>query len=275
MKNWAKFFLLAMVTACSGKADSDGLEETGDTGDVSYPSTYESGNYRMVRFSLLPTEEGLDVTGDEVIDNKLPAILPIVDALTSDDMSADGLNASIEEGLTTEGLILLVSAAYTDGLLTYDLLLGLLDADTGALSIDTRSYDDAGDPQARFTGAFEDETRIEVEAKEVQIPITFDAGATVLEIPFAIARMEGNLAETSEGILGGVIPVDGLIEQVIDPLIPTGDDYDPANYNGMSREEFMVSIENLANLDSVSDVPLEDGRGISAAFSYEAEGAEF
>ena len=273
MKNWAMFFLL-MITACSDKSDSDGVGETGDTA-ASYPSSYESGNYRMVRFSLLPTEEGLDVTGDGAIDNKLPAILPIVDALTSDDMSADGLNASIADGLETNGLILLVSAVYTEGLLTYDLLLGLQDEESGGLSIDPRSYDDAGDPQGRFNGSFESETWMKVEAKEVQIPMTFDAGATVLEIPFSIARMEGALAETSEGILGGVIPVEGLIDQVIDPLIPSGDDYDPANYNGMTREEFLLSIQDLANMDTVSDVPLEDGRGISAAFSYEAEAAAF
>ena len=60
------FFLLA---SCSSKDSDQPIDDdTSHTGEVVYPSDYETGKYRSTSLTLLPSGEGLDLDGDGDLD---------------------------------------------------------------------------------------------------------------------------------------------------------------------------------------------------------------
>ena len=66
------------------------------------------------------------------------------------------------------------------------------------------------------------------------------------------------------------------MEQVIQPIIPTGDDYDPDDYLGMEREDLIAYIEGIAYGETVSDITLPNGdKAVSAAITFTASPADF
>ena len=84
--------------------------------------------------------------------------------------------------------------------------------------------------------------------------------------------MSGSIDDaTHTGMLGGAVPTEAFVDDVIESIIPTGDDYDKADYLDMTREELIEFIRDFANQDGVADITLEDGRkAVSAVVEFSA-----
>jgi len=278
------FWILALGAGCGGGklTTADGSDDSGGshTHEEGHevPHPFDQGRYRADTFFLLSTTDeegqtqGLDIDGDGEIDNALPGVLPAVVAVSGNDaLSLDGLNGSISDALASDELIMLMEAVHEENELTLDILLGTLEAgDT--LGIDPVSYGDDGTPQAHLSGAFDGDTDFEVQSGLIQIPIIFDPTAPPVLLPLATARIEGSLkAKKTDGILGGAIPINDLVSQVLEPLLPAEDEYDPDDYLGMERDQLLDYVRELGN-ESLADIELDDGtKAISAALVYEAK----
>jgi len=273
----AAFCLVALtLAACKPDGDTD-PEDSGpsdeDTADTAPPedppSDFAAGTYRVTAMEILDSDQGFDLTGDGVVDNKLPAVLMALDMAVEDDMSREGMNATIAASIAAGDLVNLVDARYLGLLLSYDLLVGSQD-EKGALHMDeAQSYDAHGQPFSRLEGAFLDQTAVTLGPDDVQIPVTFFPDEPALMIPVAGAIAEGTLAvEGTACTLGGAIPVDGLMAQVVEPLIPE------EGYGDRTKEEWLETIEALLSNENVAQIELPDGgRGIAAALSFSAEPA--
>jgi hypothetical protein len=268
-----RILLFCLLASCSkAETDASDSQDTGHTGEVVYPSNYEAGKYRATSLALLPTGEGLDLTGDGEIDNVLPAKLPLVNAFTTDDLSFEGLNASLAESVANSSLIMLIEATYEQGELEYSVLLGAMD-EAGVLSVDPVSIGADGSPSALFTGVFLDQTTVSATAEDAGVPFQFMPGSDPVLIPMKMARVEASLDDASTtAVLAGAIPVEAFISEVVEPLLPPEEEYDPADFNGKERDELLQQIRDIANMDSVSDIELENGeRAFSAALTFTAE----
>ncbi len=291
--SWIVLFTNTLV-ACSG-IDEGADTAVFDSGPVSYPSSFDTGKYRASGLVVVEETEGFDLDGDGEVDNKLPTLLSLVDPFTKQDMSREGVNATIVEMLAEESLVLLLDAAQVRGELGIDLLLASRDEDSGVLSMDPSSFDADGNPNSRFSGAFLDETLFETGAASAELPFPVVAGEPPVQIPLRDALLHGELLATWDtgavadtgawvpvagtGSMGGALPVDGLIDQVVDKIVPpyepdTGADpdftyYDPAAYMNMERDEFMSWVTDVLN-ENMADLWLEDGsRAVSAALTWE------
>lgn len=273
--------LLFLAPGCTSPEDDTGSDTgptdtaTGDTADPSQEDTdtapasdFEAGQYRVSTLELMESGVGFDIDGDGEQDNKLPDILTMVNYFVADiDLSPDGFNATLADSLESGALILLLDARHTGSDLTLDLLLGAED-DVGELSVDEeQSYDEGtGEPYSRLHGAFLDQVAYEAGPDDIQIPITVYPDEPALLVPLVGGLAEGDLeAEATEGMLGGAIPVEDLVDQVVAPIIPE------EGYDDRTKEEWLELIESTANDEAVSDLELEDGsRAFSAALAYTA-----
>lgn len=263
------FFLLA---SCSSKnTDVPIDDDTSHTGEVVYPSDYEAGKYRSTSMTLLPTGEGLDLDGDGEIDNVLASKLPLVDAFVTDDLSFEGLNASLEASVDDGSLIILLEGNYESGVLEVNVLLGQQD-ESGVLSIDPVSIEDDGKASAHFVGEFLSQEEASASAASAGVPFLFMPDTPPVLIPMRMARLEATMNDaTASGILAGAIPVEDFISQVVDPLLPPVEEYDPSEFNGLERDELLQQVRDIANLDTVSDIELDGGeRAFSAALNFQA-----
>jgi hypothetical protein len=284
-------WILALLLGCSGAKDDDGTDgavdsgdltsdDTGDSGEIL--SSYTAGQYRSYFFQLL-TElgdggepQGLDIDGDGVVDNKLPSVLPAVVMISGNEaLSLEGLNGSISDAMAADALIMLMEAVHTSGDLRLDVLLGSLDG-SGTLGVDAVSFGADGTPVARLGGRFESQKRFVVTSDRIEIPIIFDPEAPPVLLPLAMARIEGTLEETGiQGVLGGAIPIDDLVEQVLEPLLPSEEEYDPADYQGMERDVLLETVRTIGN-ETLADIDLDDGtKAISAGLIFGADPASF
>jgi hypothetical protein len=287
--NMRGVLMMALALGCSSGKGVEGADsgvDLGDSGDDSSGSgvalsSFGSGQYRAYYFQLLKQvgdggeNQGLDIDGDGEVDNALPGALPAVVMLSGNDaLSLDGLNGSIEDAMAVDELIMLIDAVHGEGVLTNDVLLGSLDG--GTLGIDEASYGADGTPQARLGGAFESEKRFEVSADRIEIPIIFDPEAPPVLLPLAMARIEGTMdANGTQGVLGGAIPIDDLVTQVLEPLLAPEDEYDPADYMGLERDALLDTVRDLAN-DTMADIELSDGsKAISAGLIYGGDSSSF
>lgn len=275
------FLVLATLSLAACKNDDTGkTDDTGpssdDTGDTETdtgppPSDYTEGGYRVTSMEILDADSGFDLDGDGELNNKLPAVLMLLDMAVEDDMTREGLNAQIAAALKKGDMVQLIDAAYVDLDLSYDLLLGDVD-EHGTLTLDQeQSYDGDGNPHSRFEGVFLDQTAIELGPSDVQIPVVFYPDEPAIMIPVNEAIAEGELSVDSTGCtFGGAIPVELLMTQVVEPLIPE------EGYGEQTKEELLETIEGLLSSDSVADIELEGGApGISAALSFTAEPASW
>jgi hypothetical protein len=278
--------LLLAAAGCSGDdkdpaGDDTAGTDTGAPGDTGPPledqesvSSYEAGTYRTTSLVLLGDGAGIDLNGDGEPDNQLPAVLNSA-SIFVEGTSPEEINKTLATSIAEGDLVLLIDAWQDGALLTMDLLLGAQDEESGALSVDPASYGDDSAPVSRLTGTFSDEVTFAVESDSIEIPFSFFAGEPPLFIPVALARIDGQLATTASGELYGAVPLEDVMSQVLEPLIPTGDDYDPDTYLGYERDELLEFIETLATKTLV-DVELDDGRvAFSAALSFEAEAASW
>ena len=272
MQNMHRTLLLLLLASCTSKnTDVPIDDDTSHTGEVVYPSDYEAGKYRSTSMTLLPTGEGLDLTGDGEIDNVLASKLPLVDAFVTDDLSFEGLNASLAASVEDGSLIILIEGAYTSGVLEVDVLLGQED-EAGLLSVDPVSIESDGEASAHFVGEFLSQEDASASAESAGVPFLFMPETPPVLIPMRMARLEASMtSEAANGILAGAIPVEDFIIEVVDPLLPPAEEYDPSEFNGLERDELLQQVRDIANLDTVSDIELDGGeRAFSAALSFEA-----
>jgi len=282
---------LALLLGCnSGKEEvtqegdvDTGTSAGGDTGGIIEPlSSFESGRYRAYYFQLLDDlgdageAQGLDLDGDDVIDNKLPSVLPMVVTISGNEaLSLEGLNGSISDAMSADQLIMLMEAQHEGTELTLDVLLGAV-GDGDSLAVDEASYGPDGSPQARLNGAFASEKRFVVSSDRIEIPVIFDAALPPVLLPLAMASIEGTMEEdAAQGTLGGAIPVDDLVSQVLEPLLPPEDEYDPEDYAGLERDALLDTVRDLGN-ESLADIELEDGSmAVSAALIFGADASDW
>ena len=267
--------LLAPLLVCACDDDkADSAVQPGDSAvpeDTAPPTAFESGTYRISLMEIEASEVGYDLDGDGEIDNELPDVLMVLNmAVSGEDLSREGLNATIAESVTNDELVLLADASYSSLTLTYDLLLGLVAKD-GSLAVDEEQSYEGGEPKSRFTGTFSDETTISLTAGSAQIPVTFYANEPALEIPLEQALAVGGLDDAqTAALLGGAIPVDMLMEQVVTPMIARTAKTKEEKADLVDLAETVLSNKNYADID------LGGGRrGISAALSYSAEAASW
>lgn len=118
-----------------------------------------------------------------------------------------------------------------------------------------------------------DSSSIQTTASNAGVPFQFMPDTPPVLIPMKMARLDGSLDNTTTvAILGGAIPVEAFVTEVVDPLLPPLEDYDPANFNGLERDELLQQVRDIANMPSVSDIELEGGeRAFSAALRFEAD----
>jgi hypothetical protein len=175
-------------------------------------------------------------------------------------------------------------------------LLAAVDKASGALEMDASSYASDGTPNSRFTGAFDDPASFSALAATADLPFPVVASEPPVQIPLVDAVIDGEFYDLTAGVpdtgdwtagLGmmvGALPVQGLIDQVVQKIVPpeepiTGaeDDvvyYDSDAYLGMNRDDFFVWVTELLN-NNVADLWLDDGsRAVSAALAWEVQIAE-
>ena len=260
-------------------ACKDDLVETGalDSGTPSDTSTYaeplssfEAGQYRLDEFSIVSDNKiGFDINGDGEINNKLPAVLNLATLFIDMPLSPDELNETIAADLAKEQIVLLTDLVHVDTTLQVDVLLG--STKSGTLMVDELSYED-GEPHSRFLGAFTDETNFETVADSAAIPVPIIEGEPPVLIPLKMAQLVGVVdAKTNTGMMGGAVPIERFMDDVVEQIIPTGDAYDPDEYDGRERDELIEFIEEILGGKGVADVTLEDGSpAVSAIVEFHA-----
>ncbi len=287
----ARIVTLMFVLGCSGPAadgdatangsgsDTQGLPTTGSggpggastgEGTAAPVSSFTSGGYLLNHLALVAEH---DTDGDGETDNNLPLILNLVNVLMgTDDFSVESVNTQIAESLYPDN-ILLVDALQQDSTLTLDLLLG--EDDGSGLSVDPASYDDAGVPHSRMQGAFSDEIRFTVDADAIEIPIVIFEGVDPVPLRFEVVSLSGELdTATLDAALFGAIPISGVINDMVDPLIPD-EGYD-LDGDGVPepKEEILDLVWSIA--PSAGDIELGDGEtGVSALLEFQASAATF
>ena len=268
---------LPLLVACGDKESDTASAVTDDTASAETTpeesvSTYTAGSYRVDAFSLITDATiGQDIDGDGEADNKLPSVLNLAAGITGEPLAPGEINKSLATDLKKGNIVLLTDAEQIGVELRYDVLLGLADKD-GMLSVDPLSYGDDGEPNSGFAGSFETQTEFSVYAELAELPFSIISGEDPVLIPLELVVMTGTLDETgTSGILGGAVPAESFVDDVIESIIPTGDDYDPASYLDMTRDELIEFIRDFANQDGVADITLEDGRkAVSAAVQFTA-----
>lgn len=269
------------LSACKDKetGDTSAVDDTSsdtedtDTGD-SVPdervSSFENGNYRVNSLTIVEdSETGFDLDGDGTIDNKFPSVLMLVDLAMDGDYSTEGFNATIAEALKTENLILLIEASQDPEsfMLSYDLLLGMVDPKTKEIVVDQEQSYNGDVAYGHMQGYFDAETTYSTGPDDIQVPISFFVGEPALMVPIDLAVTTGVIDATSNtSMIGGAIPVNALVEQVVEPMIPE------EGYEGQTKKEILKSISDLASNPNVSDLELSDGsRAFSATLTVQAQ----
>ncbi len=291
-------FFILFAGSLIGCSDENPVNDTSsaDTGTVTYPSSFEAAKYSTKTLTVLPETEGHDLDGDGEVNNKLPVLLAMVDPFTSEDMTREGVNTTIVEMLAEDQLILLLDTLYANRVLTVDLLLANRNEDSAVLEMDPSSLGSDGTPNSRFTGKFTDETNFSVDTATAELPFPVVQGEPPVQIPLVngvlageFYSLSGGIPDTGHwtagfGVLVGSLPVQGLVDQVVEKIVPqeapdTGADpevtyYDSSSYLNMTRDEFMMWVTDLLN-ENLADLWLDDGsRALSAALAWEVELAQ-
>ncbi len=280
----ALFLLPLLLSGCAGETlypgETDPQEtddtDVGDTEDTDpgFPSTYSDGKYKVSSLSINAESDGIDVNGDGTPENNLPNALKLIDLAMPDfDLSRENLNAILADTILSGDLIYLIQAKHYQGELIMDWYPGEADFN-GAVSPAARGYDSSGYPISRLRGDFSDERAFKVGPGEMTISmLLLPPPQPFVDLPFELAHVQGTIwANECEGIIGGAIPADILVEDIIEPLIPEeGVDTDGDGVINLSKEAIMTTVRNLAANEGVSDVDLGDGRrGVSSAMQFTA-----
>jgi hypothetical protein len=260
------------------ETDTDQEVDTGDTDADSggpvypYPSSFPGGKYRVTKLQLA-TEA--DTDDDGVIDNNLANIFGMIDLLiTTEDLSTLAFNERMQSNLDEWLTNVLIEAENEQGVIDYMLYRGIADSAFN-LTIDPESLDESGNALVQLTGAFATEQGFTAGPGNITVPVNFISEIPTVQVEMEQALFDGVLTEQqTAGVLTGALPVDALLEQVIEPMI----DEQGADINGdgvlETKEEIMALVEGIA--PAAGDVDLgEERTGVSARFSFIGVPASF
>lgn len=245
-----------------------------DTGDIPspYPSSFPGGKYRITKLQLATDS---DTDGDGVIDNNLANVFGMMDLLiTTEDLSTLTFNERMQSNLDEWLTNVLIEATNDQGAIDYMLYRGIADKAFN-LTIDPDSLDESGNAIVQLSGSFATEQGFTAGPGNIAIPVNFIADLSTVQVSMEEALFDGVLTEQqTAGVLTGALPVDALLETVIDPMIT--DDGADINGDGIpeTKEEIMAIVESIA--PAAGDVDLgEERTGVSARFSFIAVPASF
>ena len=245
---------------------------TGGTGGTTQPpaSSFTEGGYMLDELAIVADH---DTDGDGVTDNNLPLVLNLVNVvLGSSDYTVEAVNAQIAASLYPEN-ILLVDAWQTGSLLTVELLLG--EEDGTGFTIDPASYAGDGTANVHLEGVFSSETDFLVASDTMELPIVLFEGAD--PVPLVLVSVELGGTMDTDGLdarLYGAIPVEAVIDDMVEPLIPEeGFDLNGDGVNE-TKEEIMDLVWSIA--PAAGDVDLGGGAtGVSTLLEFGASPAAF
>jgi len=247
-----------------GDATPGGTGGGGGSNNEPPKSTFTETTFMLD--SLEVVEED-DLDGDGYTDNNLPIVISLVELTVGADLfSLDLINESLNESLYPDNIVLF-DAAYTSPDLAVGVLFG---SDTGGgLDVDPASYDANGVPLNVLDGEFFDQTRFSANASAtVDFPLTLVPDTPAANITFHDLELTGTMdGLSSAGTMYTVIPVNQVVEEVAEPLIPA----EGVEIFGswMTKDEVMDLIWELAPL--LGDVDLGDGEmGVSSMLQYTA-----
>ncbi|MCB9743535.1 MAG: hypothetical protein H6741_05870 [Alphaproteobacteria bacterium] len=279
MHNALRLTPLLALLACGEKDGStdDSAPVDSEAPEVEALSDFESGQFRVDLMAIVEDQsDGEDVDGDGEPENKLPGALVVAALLVDEGLQVTALNGTLAQQLADEDVVLLNELTHVEAVLTFDVLLGLLD-EAGTLSVDPASLVN-GEPQSRATGAFSSQTEFSTQSERVVLPFPLlpedpedPEASRLVNIPLELVTIHGAVdAGVVEGRLSGAIPIEDFINDVVERLVPTGDDYDPEAY-GMTREELFELVWSTTNQPGFADVELGDGRlAVSAVLEFHA-----
>ncbi len=204
--------------------------------------------------------DAADVNGDGLIDNQLKTAIDAVDLLMADDfMSLGAFNERLIEVLAMPENVLLLDLAHEEGSLSLQMSAAVEASD--GFEIDPASvvaFDGRIDEDLSFTGG----------PADLSFSLIAQLGFDPVPIPLLSARIDGYLGDRIEGSIAGVIPIDAVLDDVVDPLLISWD----LDGDGIPEpeEEIRSLVHGLA--PGLADVVLPDGAlGISAWLAYTAE----
>lgn len=245
-----RWLSVTMFCGCTG-----GLQPYNDNTRDTSPVVPET--YRMVTLAVI---DAADVSGDGVTDNQLKVAIDAVDLLMADDfMSLPAFNERLDEVLAMPQNVLLLDLAHGDGALSMQ-MSAAVQRDDG-FEIDPASV-------VAFDGWIEPGLSFEGGPADLSFSLIAQLGFEPVDVPLRSARIDGQLDARIEGEIVGVIPIDVVLEEVVDPLLIAWD----LDGDGVPEpeEEIRGLVHGLA--PGLADVVLDDGTlGMSAWLSYSAE----
>ncbi len=273
------------VPSETGNPDLDTAIEDTAPQPEGFPSSFTRGKYRFTTLSIAEDTEGIDITGDGTPENNLPNALKLIDLALSDlDLSRENLNTLMMQAIVSDNLIYLLNAVHNDGEMISDWLPGQIDAVSLTAEPSPAAYNSSGYPKSRMRGLFQTETDFRAGPGSFELYLVFPAPYPTFSLPLEIAHVQANVGVlnddgvlSSAGTIGGAVPVDTLINDVIDPLIPEeGVDTNNDGQVDLTKEAIMNTVNALGANENVADIDLgDDRRGISAALKYEAEATDW
>jgi hypothetical protein len=284
--SWVLFSLISTL-GCNGNigadtddsaepindSDSDSDTSTDTASDLlPFPSSFPGGQFRVTKLQL-STES--DTDGDGIIDNNLANMFMTMDLLiSSEDLSTETFNLRLQENLGLWRTNVLIEAENDNGVIEFKLYQGINDGNFN-LSIAPESLDENGEALINLAGAFTTEQGFNAGPGTISLPVVIFEDDDPLPVSMEQTIFDGVLnSEQSAGVMTGALPIDELIEKVIEPIIDeNGSDIDG---DGVleSKEEIMTLIESIA--PAAGDIDLGNNRtGVSARFSFVATPVEF
>ncbi|MFT4623577.1 MAG: hypothetical protein ACI8PZ_002233 [Myxococcota bacterium] len=255
-------------TATGGSTGGGGTGGGGTTGPAI--SGFTAGGYLLDHLAIVAEH---DTDGDGVIDNNLPLVLNLVNVVMgTSEYSVEAVNAIIADSLYPDN-IMLVDARNANNRLDLDLLLGLDDG--SGLTVDPASYDGDGMSVNRLAGAFTDEIQFTASADAISLPVVLFDGIEPVPLILEAVTLSGDLdADGLDTFLLGAIPVQAVIDDMVEPLIPDeGVDIDGDGVPE-SKEEVLDLVWSIA--PAAGDVDLGGGlTGVSTLLEFRASSAEF
>lgn len=252
------------LVACGGESTTTATD--GSLGAEGYPSDFMTGKHRASVLALNEQDDGADFDEDGAGDNNLPFVLDTADQLLRDqDLAPEAFDEQIATSIADGSLNVLFDSGYADGELRVAVMNGLRDEESQALTIDPTSLLPSGEPATVFTGTFSDNTSFSVGAERAVLIVPFVPGEPPSAVPLERVTLSGTLSgETINGTLVGLIPSQELADDVLIGLIPE------EGVGNLSKEALSNTVKRLAELDTIADIDMGDGRrAVSCAFKVE------
>lgn len=250
-------------------ADTDGADT--DTGGVRDTDSdlppYEGGEYKVTELRVLASDHGGDLDGDGTPDNQVAVLLTAIDgALGPGIYNLPTVNARIDEMLFSERAIVLLDVKNDAGSITFDALQGGRDLAHNLIVLPS-SYDDNGDPKSRMLGLMKDADSFAVGPSPLTIPVQFYSDEPIIEISATQAYIFGDVTpDHMSGSIAAAVTTTAIMEGVVKPLIES-----EFGLSSAYGQQFLGVAQFL--VDQNADLSINGEPALSAAFSFQAEGA--